>query len=167
MTPEEITKSFSKLLRKWSDKRLIYLAECVIETVGNKDNHPFMVALKTMENWWDIAPDLPAVLPHQVSITHILMEYQARETGMYLKQQAEEREMKEAMKKMHQVIASAMGKASLVKRYKSDRASGKLPHPRKFNKRTIAKTALAPISTIHTNDATRNADKLCFGEHGS
>ena len=83
--PQEIYNIDPKYHRKWSAVSIKHLMQCVVESPGLADNHPFTVMLKNHFNDTDklFQPYLPTNFPHEIFLAKCSLETKSRNLGTY------------------------------------------------------------------------------------
>ena len=126
LVPEKILEDFPKARPKWTDKRLIYIAENMVETAGTGKGHAFYQALKKRlpEQFTRIEKDLPAQYPHEVAISRITSEYEALESEIFLNAQAKARLVEAVEFRRRSMISTAVKKIFTHKKVPVEKRCG-------------------------------------------
>ena len=115
----DIWKRDEKYHRKWTAKRLSFLARNIVQTQAKCEQHPMhrIISKEFPQQFKKIQKELPTKYPSIESIKRSKMEEEAVRKGTYIKLQTSERVRAEHELLRRTAIAVAARKASLAKRY--------------------------------------------------
>ena len=119
LSPKILYNDFSQFRKKWRPARIQFLARCIVETTGSRDEHPFQAVVERnfpnvlilYENSW------PQEFPHPVSAARMEQSQQHRESGVFILQDLVEQEL--AVKERQSRSLKAARITSLVKNFHS------------------------------------------------